>query len=242
MRRLALVASIACSLAFVACDDDEPAKPRDSGTGDRAPDTTGGTDTGGGGDTAAGMCTGSFATLTRTQLIAATPPTAKCGSQTDLDLICTGDLATKVRNAGVTCLGQGMTSPTALSACVKAALARDTALSANCAGCYGDSAGCTIEKCAALCGTMPNSAECMACQATQGCISAFFACAGLPPPGTRVDGGADGGTDGGTPDTSGDTTPDVAAETGGDVTPADAGVDTTPDTSPDTAADVGSDV
>jgi hypothetical protein len=234
MRRLALLASLVCALS-VACDDDDPIRTRDSGT-DTATDAK--TD-----GTGAVMCTGSFASATRAQLGALTSPSARCGKAADLDLICTGDLANKVRAAGTQCLMTNAGNTPAVLQCVVQALTRD-GLSMECAGCYSESVACSIQKCLAQCGSTPNSTECMACQVAGGCISAFATCSGLPLPGTGSDGGAsdagDGGRDGG--DAGSDVTSGDAADGAADTSSPDAGADTAADVSADTAADVGSDV
>jgi hypothetical protein len=238
MRRLAVLASLACALSFTACDDDDEPRSRDGGK-DTASDSK--TDSAG-----AVMCTGSFASATRAQLGALTPPSAKCGSSSDLDLICTGDLAAKVRTAGMTCLGNNAGNNAAVIQCVVQSLTSQ-GLSMTCAGCYSESVACTLQKCLAQCGTNPNAPDCIACQTVGGCISAFATCSGLPLPGGSTDGGTvdsgagDGGKDGATDGTT-DTTPSDAADAGADTTSSDAGADAAADASADTAADVGSDV
>jgi hypothetical protein len=241
MRRLALVASFACSLVAVACDDDDPITKRDAGR-----DTGTATDAkldGATDATTAVMCTGSFASVTKATLRALTPPAAKCGSDSDIDLACTGDLAAKVRQAGLTCLGTHGANTAAVLQCVVAGLTSG-GLSMGCAGCYAESVACTLGKCMSVCVPDPNTAGCLMCQQQQGCLSGFATCSGLPVPGASTDGGAgdaaklDGSTDG---------TPDAPGDGGGtDGTP-DAGVDAGADASPDvsaadTSTDVGSDV
>jgi hypothetical protein len=220
MKRLALAASLAFALVAAGCDDDPATPPADAG-GDAAKlDSSVGGDSGG----PAGMCTGTFAALTRTSLKALSG-SGKCTSDTDLDFICTGDISTKARECGVTCKTLGAPN---LPDCVSQCLMPKTKISSGCTECYRDLVICTAVNCQE-CVADPNSAACMMCQLTSGCFTKFFGCSGLPSGAPRPDAAVDAPV----VDAAMDTAPKVDA-------PVDAGSDAGPDASPDAGTDTSS--
>lgn len=189
-----LVALALASLTFVAagCDDDDDLLKLDSGVAGDAPrvDSSSGDGGDGGGAVA---CTGTFAGLNRTQLQGITNSAGNCAKASDLDLICTGDISEKVRAFGMGCLTAGNTSEAALSTCISNAVNAQYNFTAGCLNCYIASVGCSFQKCMAPCTTNAAGAECRSCQQAMGCLTAFFTCAGITPPGTGTDGGTDAG-------------------------------------------------
>jgi hypothetical protein len=114
--------------------------------------------------------------------------------------------------------------------CINELAKRDfTALSDACLGCYSASVACTLKNCLASCSIDANSAACITCQTTNGCLSTFFTCSGLPggptapPPdsgtdvGGTTDGGVDAPVDAPPADAASDTAEDAASDTGSDV-------------------------
>jgi hypothetical protein len=172
MKRLVLAASLAFALVGVSCDDDTTTPPTDAG-GDAKTDSATTNDSGG---PVNGMCTGTFSRLTRVQLKALSTIPGKCTTDSDLDFICTGDIATKARECGVTCKTLGAPN---LPDCVSKCLQPKTSLTSSCTDCYRDLVLCTALNCQE-CVADPNSAACMTCQMTKGCFGTFFTCSGLP--------------------------------------------------------------
>lgn len=200
MNRLVVALAGTC-LAFTAssCDDDDPKKT------DAAVEA-------GVGDTTAGMCTGTFQQYTRAQLQANTQPTGNCAAATDLDLICTGNIGDRIRGYGKDCVSGGATEANALRTCITTAVNKNHTFSASCLGCYIGSVSCSLQFCAAVCTADATSPACVTCQQQNGCLTAFFTCAGIRPPGAPA-------TDAGT---------DAAADA-----KLDAGVDASPDAATD---------
>jgi hypothetical protein len=228
MKRFAWVASASLALLLGACDDDSPTKK------DAAPDVRAEAGAEVSGDVAPGMCIGSFASLSRTSLGALVKPEGMCKASGDLDLICREDIGGKIRREyAVACLPTLAGGQANVIACINMLAKRDfPALTDGCLGCYSASVACTLQNCLAACSIDANSMACVMCQTTNGCLSTFFTCSGLPGGGTTPtpDGGADAAPDtGGTPD-------------GGADSPVDAPADAASDTAADTATDTGSDV
>jgi hypothetical protein len=228
MKRFALVASASLALLLGACDDDSPPK-RDAASDVRA---EAGTEAGSEGGVP-GMCVGTFAATNRTALGAAvaTKPAAQCKAATDLDLICSQDIGGKIRrDYAVACLPTLAGGPANVIMCINDLAKRDfPALSDACLGCYSASVACTLQNCLASCSIDANSAACITCQTTNGCLSTFFTCSGLPggptapPPdsgtdvGGTTDGGVDAPVDAPPADAASDTAVDAATDTGSDV-------------------------
>lgn len=167
MKRFALGVSMVLGFAMggvLGCDDDD--------NDDIAAD--------GGADTAvANQCVGTFSTLTRSQLGAATMPTGQCAAAADLNIICARDVRAVTGACGQSCfLGGNADVPGCTNMCVAAML--DPDLSAGCSNCYTNAVVCTLNNCATPCGADPNSSTCISCQAAAGCLSTFFSCSGLP--------------------------------------------------------------
>jgi hypothetical protein len=224
MKRLVLAASLAFALVGVSCDDDTTTPPADAGGDAAKTDAASTTDSGG---PVAGMCTGTFSRLTRGQLKALSAPAGKCSTDADLEFICTGDIATKARECGVTCKTLGAPN---LPDCVSKCLQPKTSITSGCTDCYRDLVLCTAINCQE-CVADPNSAACMTCQVTKGCFASFFTCSGLPSGATPppVDAAPDAVVDaGGKADATADAKVDAAADA-----KADGGVDA------DAAADGG---
>jgi hypothetical protein len=226
MKRLVLAASLVFALVGASCDDDTTVPKTDGGSDAGKTDTAVTTDTG----PVAGMCTGTFSRLTRVQLKALSTVGGKCTTDTDLDFICTGDIATKARECGVTCKTLGAPN---LPDCVSKCLQPKTSISNGCTDCYRDLVLCTALTCQE-CVADPNSAACMTCQVTKGCFGSFFTCSGLPSGATPppVDASPDAVVDAGpkvdaTVDAKVDAGVDAAdaAADGGSLDGADAAVD-----------------
>lgn len=222
MKRFALVASASLALLVGACDDDSP--PRRDAAPEVRPETGAEVSAEGG---VPGMCVGTFASTNRTVLGAAVAmkPEAKCKSTADLDLICSADIGGRIRNEYARgCLGSLSLGNDAVISCITEGVKREfPALSSDCLGCYTASVACSLEKCLVACMDATSSA-CMTCQLNMGCLSAFFACSGLPggPPGPTPDGGTDT-----SPDTT--TTPDGGVDSPVDAPAADTAEDTATD-------------
>jgi hypothetical protein len=208
MKRLVLAVSLALAVVGGGCDDDNDNKPTDAKTDTPLGDA--------GGDGGAAKCSGTFSSLTRTQLGAATSASGMCAMPKDLDFICTANLAQRSRDCGTSCLVTGSTNiPQCIADCIQQSQDPNLPdLTAGCAGCYRDLFSCTVAKCA-TCTADPNSAACLSCQQTQGCLPVFFQCSGLP-------GGTLGG-DGGVTDTGADRPPETAPEVGTEVPSSEVG-------------------
>jgi hypothetical protein len=179
------------------------------------------------------MCVGTFAATNRTSLGAAvaTKPAAQCKAATDLDLICSQDIGGKIRrDYAVACLPTLAGGQANVVMCINELAKRDfPALSDACLGCYSASVACTLQNCLASCSIDANSAACITCQTTNGCLSTFFTCSGLPggptapPPdsgtdvGGTTDGAVDAPVDAPPADAASDTAEDAASDTGSDV-------------------------
>ena len=204
MKRLLMVACTSLMFVAAGCDDDEKLPKTDAAAADAASDVAGG-EVGG-----AVACTGTFMGLSRTQLGAAAMG-GMCTRSTDLDLLCTGDIGTKIRDYGRACLLQGAPDP---AACIRTeATAKHMNLSAGCIDCYIGSVTCTLSKCSTACTPDPSVPACMACQVAQGCISSFLTCAGIRLGGGATDAGTDA-RDGGSDTADGGTTSDAPADSG----------------------------
>ena len=226
MKRFAWVASASLALLVGACDDDSPPKR------DAAPEVRPETGAEVSSDVAPGMCVGTFAATNRTTLgaVVAMKPQAQCKASADLDLICREDIGGKIRREyAVACLPTLAGGQANVIMCINMLAKRDfPALSDACLGCYSASVACTLQNCLASCSIDANSAACISCQTTNGCLSTFFTCSGLPggPSAPPPDGGTDvaPGTDGGVDapvdapaDAASDTAVDAATDTGSDV-------------------------
>jgi hypothetical protein len=230
MKRFALVASASLALLLGACDDDSPPK-RDAAPEVR-PET--GSEVGSEGGVP-GMCVGTFAATNRTALgaVVATKPQAQCKAAADLDLICREDIGGRFRREfAVACLPTLMGGPANVILCINELAKREyPTLSDACLGCYSASVACTLQNCLASCSVDATSAACISCQTTNGCLSTFFTCSGLPGGPTAPP--ADGGVD---------VAPDLGGQDGGVDAPVDAPADAASDTAVDAATDTGSDV
>lgn len=227
MKRLSSTFVLAAALLLVSCDDENgPISP----SVDAAVDA-GATD---GGTGPMAMCTGTFATINRATLGAATKPGSKCSMAADLDSICTRNIGDIARACGQSCVGAG---DRCLPTCVKNMMA---SVSDDCLGCYAQVVSCTKDKCFGECVNDPKSAACAQCQVATGCLGTFFACSGLPGGPAASDGGTggDGGASDGAASSDGGT--DAAAVSDGaaaDSASGDAGTATDIAVSTDGATD-----
>ena len=159
------------------------------------------------------MCVGTFAAPTApcSGAAVAAKPAAMCKAATDLDLICSEDIGGKIRREyAPACLAAAARAATRRwSCCINELAKRDfPTLSDACLGCYTASVACTLAELPGACSVDANSAACVTCQTTKGCLSAFFTCSGLPGGPTGPDGGADTAPDtGGTTDAAASTPP-----------------------------------
>ncbi|MDD5309111.1 MAG: hypothetical protein PHU25_17500 [Deltaproteobacteria bacterium] len=76
-----------------------------------------------------------------------------------------------------TCTQGCLMSPD-LAKCVADCAADETGVSAPCAACFGQFAGCTAQHCATPC-LNPVSAACSECQQTAGCTPGLTTCSGI---------------------------------------------------------------
>jgi Meckel syndrome type 1 protein len=228
MKRLTFCLSLVLGLASASCEDDKTpmtidaastTPTADAGAADRAGDGSGGT-----GDAApAGMCKGTFSSINRPTLGAATNSAGKCASPGDLDIICSTEVRTTAQTCGASCFINA--GPAMLATCTKDCIKKmHPTLSDGCTDCYLGIVGCSAMNCSTLCIDPTKTAECMACQVAAGCFTAFFQCSGLPS-GSPAPGDGGAGDGGGASDAgSGD-----GAAPAGDaarldtVAPADAG-------------------
>lgn len=192
MNRSVLGLAMALAVTTLGCDDDGG----DEGAVDGGMDAA-----------VAVMCKGTFATLNRTQLGAATSPTGQCAAPADLDVICANDVRALTGLCGQGCFAQDPTTvPACTNQCVAAQL--DPDLGAACSNCYTNAVVCTLQNCATVCAVDPNGVPCIQCQTANNCLSTFFTCSGLPggPP-VQPDAGVDGATGDAGGDASTDATP-----------------------------------
>jgi hypothetical protein len=122
-------------------------------------------------------CSGSYPNLNRGQLGSMTSLAGACAKPGDLDLVCTGGLATIAGACGLACLM--MPSP-AIAACTSGCLQDQAGVSPGCADCYGQTIACTQANCLNQCIANPAAPACLQCQIDKGCRSAFRSCTGLP--------------------------------------------------------------
>jgi hypothetical protein len=189
MTRLASALSLALVFTLAACDDDDPAAPTDAGAvaADGGAGDAGAAGDGGG----ATICTGTFAGVPLSQLQLATAASMKmCAAASDVQLICTQNIAMVAGTCGVGCVGMG-------EACINTCIRNMIPLSQGCASCYVGTVACTQAMCLTECINNPAAEVCTNCQIQKGCRAAFFACSGLPGGAPAGDGGAgDGGVAG----------------------------------------------
>jgi hypothetical protein len=191
MTRLASAVSLAFLLSAAACSSDKKTTTPDTGVtvSDGGPADTASADTAApdtaSADTGPAMCVGSFSTISRTTLGAATAPTGGCAASADLDLICSINVADITAACGVAC-ATTMGGATCVPTCVKA----KAALTDACIGCYAQAVQCAQVNCLAVCLSDSKGMPCTQCQIDHGCRAAFFTCSGLPGGSPAPDGGA----------------------------------------------------
>jgi hypothetical protein len=140
-----------------------------------------------------------YTNLTQSAFTAKVSSSGKCAGASDVTAICTNDVTTAAEECGGACYKMAPTSTGAMQdACTSSCLASmvTPALSADCMGCYVTDVGCARDHCLVQCGIAPTSKTCADCRETNGCVSAFYSCAGVPMP-TATAAGGSGGTGGG---------------------------------------------
>ncbi len=97
-----------------------------------------------------------------------------CQNEADQAIISEVDVTAEASSCGLGCLGQG---PECGANCV----VEKTGLTADCAGCYGESINCAIENCVAACAADPAAEACVECREENGCTPGFYECSGEKP-------------------------------------------------------------
>jgi hypothetical protein len=166
-RTLTLLALALLGAGIYGCggDDDD-----DSGA-------TGGTGGSAGSSSATGGAAGSSApavTCTPAAGGAGGAGAGACLNTADCPIVEGGTARTAAQSCGLGCMSDA--DPETCSAnCV----ASETGLSTECATCYSDLVGCTMQNCLADCAADPAAAACTDCQMTSGCRTTFDECSGL---------------------------------------------------------------
>jgi hypothetical protein len=126
-----------------------------------------------------GMCGGAHCLQTFEELKASALPDSVCGSDVDLQTLCSLRGPDAVGMCAVTYAGD----PSKIPGCAVAALKGE--VSAGCLDCYVKSVDCVFERCLADCLAGSATQRCDTCRANQGCASDFFDCARLTVPPTE---------------------------------------------------------
>jgi hypothetical protein len=165
---LALALVTMGSLAAAGCggDDDDSA----SNTGGTSSSTGGEPSSSNGGEPASGGASSGNVGCDPSQ-------NGVCQNEMDCPFVVDGSARMKAQTCGQGCVISGSTDEN----CARDCMLKDLDMSTDCAGCYADIVKCTAEKCLGQCLNAPASAECAACQESEGCRAAFNDCSGLPP-------------------------------------------------------------
>ncbi|MEZ4267037.1 MAG: hypothetical protein R3F39_11720 [Myxococcota bacterium] len=106
-------------------------------------------------------------------------PAGACYNKADLAAIAAADPTPRAAAslANEACLAAGGLGDAALAACIDGALLSQSAISAECVGCYSQVAVCSRNRCAEACaeGYIP----CVVCRVEHGCLAEFYACSAL---------------------------------------------------------------
>ncbi|RYZ08210.1 MAG: hypothetical protein EOO73_09105 [Myxococcales bacterium] len=98
-----------------------------------------------------------------------------CQNDTDCDFVIDGTARSAAQDCGkMDCLTSEDPD------CARECILEKLDMTSDCAACYADFVGCTIQNCVAACIGDPDSDECHECQETEGCRPTFDACSGLP--------------------------------------------------------------
>lgn len=126
-----------------------------------------------------GMCGGAHCLQTFEQLKASVLPESVCGSDVDLQTLCSLRGPEKVGTCAVTYA----TDRSKIAGCATAAL--NGQVSAGCLDCYLKSVDCAFDRCLVDCLAGSATQRCDTCRANQGCAAEFFECARLTVPPTE---------------------------------------------------------
>lgn len=148
----------------VACGDDEEGDGGD-GTGDAE-------------------CVGTYDGMTQAELEAEISSDGACAD--DAEAVCTNDVSGITGRFGASCFMTNSDDPEAWLDCTMDGVLGDVDPDPSdaCMECYTDAVDCARVNCATICAGAPTSTECQDCRNDAGCTSAFFACSGLPVPGS----------------------------------------------------------
>lgn len=172
MRRyFVLVAATAAAFSVIGCGDDSDGGSSNNG--------------GGGGGSSVTQCVGNYDEFTATEFYAETTPDKGCSSQSDMASVCANNMPLIVGTCGKGCLNMGDEAQ-CVAECVQAELTdkKSAPLTEACLTCYGTDVACAKDNCLVACGLNPTSEACATCRAEKGCAEEFYACSGLPDPGT----------------------------------------------------------
>lgn len=126
-----------------------------------------------------GMCGGAHCLQTFEELKASAAPDSVCGSDVDLQTLCS---LRGPDTVGACALSQAGDSAKVRSCAANALMGE---VSSGCLDCYVKSVDCALQHCLLECLAGSATQKCDTCRVNQGCADAFFACARLAVPPTE---------------------------------------------------------
>lgn len=96
-----------------------------------------------------------------------------CQNEVDCEFVIDGTARITAGTCGQGCLGME-------ESCPVDCITDELAISAECATCYAQAVGCSIQNCLSECLSNPEADQCKLCQVEKGCRDAFNTCSGLP--------------------------------------------------------------
>jgi len=192
-----LIVTTSAVVSLVGCGSDSDGGSANKGGGANGGGANGGSaNNGGSAGSSLAQCLGINAEFTPAEFLAQTSKGKACAS--DVGSVCDNDLPVVGGECGKGCLGMG--DDAAQAVCVAGCIQDDLAsakskpLSEGCMACYTGDIACARTNCLLKCGLDPTSDTCLMCRIENGCVAGFYACSGLPLPGTSGGSGGEGGS------------------------------------------------
>ncbi len=196
MRHLITLLSAVAAVTILVVGCSSSSDNSSTSSGGAGGSAGGGAGTSAGGSTSDAKCVGTYAGLTQTTFNAQVTSAGKCADASDESSICTNDVTTIAEQCGASCYATAGTASSAQDTCNTTCLSTmiTPALSSDCQTCYLSDITCARTNCLVTCGIAPTSQGCMACRQMNGCVDAFYGCAGVPmPSGSPATGSAGAG-------------------------------------------------
>ena len=150
-------------------------------------DSDGGNPNSGGssGGSSVAQCVGNNAEFNAAEFAAETTPDKACSSASDVSTVCANNMPVIGGQCGKGCLKMADEAE-CVAACIQDGLSSNSEpLSDGCLTCYVADIDCAKTNCFSKCGLDPTGDACRVCRIDNGCVEEFYACSGLPEPGTR---------------------------------------------------------